>query len=625
MITVENVTKTFGERVLFDSISFTINPRERVGLVGRNGHGKTTLFRMITGEEYPDSGNVIIPRNYTIGYVSQYLHFTRDTVIDEGCLGLPKDRGDERWQVEKILFGLGFERADMVRRPSEFSGGYQVRLNLAKVLVSEPNLLLLDEPTNYLDITSIRWLSRFLTAWNGELMLITHDRGFMDGLITHTLGIHRSRVRKIAGTTNKLYAQIIKEEEIHEKTRINDEKKRKEVEEFITRFRAKARLANLVQSRVKQLEKREKLQQLEQIKTLDFWFTHSAMPGKHILSAEDICFSYDAKPPYLIENFSITIGAHDRICVTGKNGKGKSTLLRLLAGDLRALTGELRTHPHVKPGYYAQTNAARLRDTFTVEEEILSACGDNDRQRARNICGAMIFEGDDALKPVSILSGGEKSRVMLGRIIAEPANLLLLDEPTNHLDMESCDALLAAVDSFEGAVVMVTHNETFLHALATRIIAFQDGKIIVHEGNYASFLEKIGWEDERADNEPTETKRADTEAIVNRKELRRIRSEMLTRRSKALKPLENDIHDTENAIMGADEKLSQQNDMLIAASHTGDGRRIADLSKEIHATKIEIDRLYGELERLTVQFEEESARFEREIDLLGQESRFDTD
>jgi ATP-binding cassette subfamily F protein 3 len=502
MISIENLTKSYGAQTLFDNISMKINPRERVGLVGRNGHGKTTLFRLIIGDEHPDSGTVIIPKHYRIGYVKQQLDFTEDTVLKECMRGLYHEESDHSWKAEKILSGLGFSSTDLERRPEEFSGGYQVRLNLAKVLVSEPNMLLLDEPTNYLDIMSIRWIERFLLGWPGELLLISHDRSFMDKLITHTVGIHRKKTRKIEGDTGKFYTQIARDEEIYEKTRVNDVRKRKDIEQFVTRFRAKARLAGLVQSRVKALEKKEKQEKLENIKDLDFYFNSAPFNGKQIMSVDGISFSYNSKNHNsgkdiinLINNFSLTIGAHDRICVVGRNGKGKTTLLKLLAGTLKPSGGEIISHPNAKAGFFEQTNVDTLADKKTVEEEILSANPNAERQQARNICGALMFEGDDALKKIEVLSGGEKSRVMLGKLLITPVNILLLDEPTNHLDMESGDAMLAAIDNFDGAVVIVTHNEMFLHALAERLIVFQSS-VSIFEGSYQSFLERKGWEDE---------------------------------------------------------------------------------------------------------------------------------
>jgi ATP-binding cassette subfamily F protein 3 len=621
MISISNLKKAYGSQTLFDGVTFKINPRERVGLVGRNGHGKTTLFRLIIGEETPDSGIITTPKHHRIGYVQQTLAFSEDTVLKEGMRGLRKEECDHHWKVEKILAGLGFSQEDMARIPEAFSGGYQVRLNLAKILVSEPDLLLLDEPTNYLDITSIRWIERFLLSWPRELILITHDRGFMDKVVTHTMAIHRKKTRKVAGSTEKLYTQIAQEEEIYEKTRINDERRQKKIEDFIRRFRAKARLANLVQSRVKTLQKQQQLEKLERIETLEFSFRSRPYRGKYVLGAQNISFSYDSKAP-LISDFSITIGARDRLCIIGKNGKGKTTLLKLLAGTLQPDKGEITCSPGVKEGFFEQTNISTLNDVQTVEEEVFHAHGDVDRQMARNICGAMMFEGDTALKKIAVLSGGEKARVMLAKILATPVNLLLLDEPTNHLDMYSCDALMAAIDSFDGAVVMVTHNEMLLDALAHRLVVFQNDGVQIFEGGYQRFLEKGGWEDEK-ELETLKKGRperdADEEALpakLNRKEIRRRRSEIIVERGKVLKPMEERIARIEKAIESREQEFSELSQAMVEASQAQDGQKIAALSQAIHECQPAIDRLFDELEKLTTVFEQQNALFEKRLERL---------
>ena len=549
MISIDNLWKSYGPQVLFEGISFKINPKERVGLVGRNGHGKTTLLRLITGEDEPDAGSILIPKNYRIGYVTQQLGFTQDNVLKEGMKGLSETQKEQHWKVEKVLAGLGFSVHDMERHPSEFSGGFQVRLNLAKVLVSDPDLLLLDEPTNYLDITSIRWIERFLNTWPRELILITHDRTFMDRIVTHTMGIHRRKMRKIEGDTEKFYNQIAQEEEIYEKTRLNDDRKRKEVEEFIARFRAKARLVGLVQSRIKLLGKMERKEKLEKIKTLEFSFRGTPFYAKYAQQANDLSFSYNPEIE-LIKDFNIVIRPGEKVCIIGPNGKGKTTLLRLLAGQLDPNKGEITYNPKTIKGVYEQTNMTTLVDSRTVEDEIFYAGVDLDRQSVRNICGAIMFEGDSALKKVEVLSGGEKSRVMLGKLLVTPVNLLLLDEPTNHLDMETSDALLAALDSFDGAVVMVTHNEMFLHALAERLIIFYHDSIEIFEGGYQRFLDKGGWEDEEIIQPiaKREVRSGPAEGKINKKELRKKRSEIITERSKVLSPIEKRIAKAEAEI-----------------------------------------------------------------------------
>jgi len=612
MIKVINLNKSFGKQVIFDDISFNVNPGEKIGLTGRNGHGKTTLLKIITGEEHADSGEIVIPKSYTIGYVTQHISFKEDTVIAEGCRGLPEDHKDDKWKVEKILSGLGFSSKDMLRNPAEFSGGYQVRLNLTKVLVSEPGMLLLDEPTNYLDIISIRWLESFLRQWKGELILITHDRSFMDSVTTHTIGIHRQKARKIEGSTDKLYDQILKEEEIYEKTRINDEKKRKEVELFVSRFRAKARLAGMVQSRVKALEKQQTLDKLERIKDLEFSFNYKPFNAKMLMAAEDISFSYNDETP-IVKDFSLNVRSDDRICVIGKNGRGKTTLLRLLSGNLAPQSGKVSMHTNTKTGYFAQTNIINLNNNLTVEEEIgNTGC---EKQIARNIAGSMMFEGDDALKKIGVLSGGEKNRVLLGKILATPANLIFLDEPTNHLDMESCDALLAAIDAFPGAVVMVTHNEMFLHSLANRFIVFQSSGIIHYEGSYSGFLEKIGWDEEKNDDTGA-VNDSGKEIQYNKKDIRKLRSDVITRRSKEIKPLEDKIIRIENSISEKEKLLEIKNSEIIDASGSGKSREIETLSKEIHTLQKEIESLFEEYEQLSISLDQRKEYYETEMKKL---------
>ena len=618
MLKVSGLEKTYGRQVIFDNVSFVINPGERVGLVGRNGHGKTTLFRMILGEEHPDAGVISVPNYYTIGHLSQHIHFTEDTVLKEGCLSLPvsEDGIDESYKVETILMGLGFSVDDFNRNPNEFSGGYQVRLNLAKVLVSEPNLLLLDEPTNYLDIVSVRWLTRFLRAWRDEMIIITHDRDFMDSVTTHTMGIHRCKMRKIAGPTQKLYQQILQEEEIHEKTRINDEKKRSEVEEFINRFRAKATKAKAVQSRIKALEKMEKLDKLSDIRTLDFSFKSAPFPGKWLMSATNISFSYNQNDAPLINCLNIAVGKNDRIAIIGKNGKGKTTLLNLLAGELQPQTGTVQHNQNLNIAYFGQTNINRLTPQKTVEMEIMDTHPDCNRGVARKICGIMMFDGDKALKKVSVLSGGEKSRVLLGKLLVSPANLLLLDEPTNHLDMDSIDSLVEAIEAFDGGVIIVTHSELILNNVATRLIVFDNGKVELFEGTYQEFLDLVGWESER---EAEGSGSRQNKNINNKKELRRLRAQLTEDRSKTLGPLQTKIAEREKTIMLLEKDVENDSHVLVEASEKGDGEAIAKLSISIHTLNNRIEILFKELESLTAEYDTKSKEFEQRMSELMQE------
>ncbi len=618
MIQFNRVTKSFGAQHLFDDLSFSLNRRERVGLIGRNGHGKTTVFRMVLGELTPDSGEIVIPKRYRIGHLDQHIRFTQPTLLEEAALGLPPGHRDESWRAEQILFGLGFGEEDMTRAPELFSGGFQVRLNLAKVLVSEPDLLLLDEPTNYLDIVSIRWLERFLNDWKSELVLITHDRSFMDSVVTHTVALHRRRAKKIAGGTAKMYAQILQEEEIYEKTRINEGRKRKDIERFVERFRAKNTMATRVQSRIKYLAKHEQLEKLEHLQTLDFSFRAEPFPGKVIMKVDHVSFGY-GDAPALISDLRFEIHDRDRICVIGPNGRGKSTLLRLLAGQLQPRAGEITRHPRTVAGYFAQTNVATLDERMTVAEEIQSASRTCLPQTARDIAGAMMFEGDNALKKIAVLSGGERSRVTLGKLIVTPSNLLLLDEPTNHLDMDSCDSLLAAIDAFDGAAVIVTHNELFLHSLATHFIVFDRGRVRVFDGSYQDFLERVGWEmDEQlapsAKLAPTPAAAAPApvrpSAPVDRKANRQARAKLVQERSRALAPLERRVAELEARIESLERERDHSFRLLSEASARGDAATIAELSKKSREITPRIDAAYAELETASRDLERETKAFD---------------
>ena len=495
MIQVSKLTKCFGERILFEDVTFNLIAGEKLGLVGRNGSGKSTLFKLLLGDDHPDEGTISSPKGYRIGHLAQHLTFTEPTVLKEACLGLPEHERDEEYRGEIILNGLGFSEEDIHRSPSEFSGGFQIRINLAKLLLSEPNLLLLDEPTNYLDIISMRWLTEFLREWRGEMILISHDRLFMDSVTTHTMFIHRGSIRKVKGSTTKLYEQVAQDEQNYEKSRIAEEKKRKELEEFIARFRAQAAKAALVQSKIKMLEKLGQKEELDSIYELDFRFNPAAFPGKQMGDVRELSFSYP-NGPKLIEDLSLNINKGDRIAVIGKNGRGKSTFLKLLASELQPESGSVTLSQNVKIGYFGQTNISRLDPKLTVEDEIYSVNQRMPRTQVRAICGTMMFSGDDALKKISVLSGGEKSRVLLGKILAEPTNLLLLDEPTNHLDMESIQALIESLKGYDGAVVIVTHSELILRELANRLVVFQFGKPYLFDYDYQYFLEKEGWGEE---------------------------------------------------------------------------------------------------------------------------------
>jgi ATP-binding cassette subfamily F protein 3 len=499
MLKLSNISISFSGKNVFDDISFLLNDNEKLGLIGRNGCGKTTLLKIIAGKLSNYGGAVVTSKNYRVGYLEQHLNFIGNTIVDEVCLSLPECQRDNFWEAEKILANIGFSQSDLQKPPREFSGGWQIKLNLAKLLASEADLLLLDEPTNYLDIISIRWLRQFLREWKKSFILITHDRSFMDSVITHTLIIHRGESKKVTGNTQDMLEQIQKDEETYEKTRINEDKKRKQLELFVGRFRYKSTLASRVQSVVKKLEKQEKKEELSKIKSLDFEFNYKhTITNKPFFQIKNLTFGYE-KDNILIRNFSLDIKVGDRICVIGKNGKGKSTLLKLLTGELKPNSGNIEINEKVSCGYFGQTNVDRLNSENTIEEELWELDKTFPRSKILAAAGNMMFGGEDSKKKIKYLSGGERSRVLLGKIILQPANVLLLDEPTNHLDMEGCISLMEAIESFRGSVITVTHNEDFLNNIATRLVVFDNSQVFLFDGGYQDFLKKIGWKEASAE------------------------------------------------------------------------------------------------------------------------------
>ena len=496
MIKVKDLSVSFSGTSIFEDVNFIINGREKIGLIGRNGSGKSTFLKALLNQLEPDFGEIQIPKGYKIGHLAQHIKFTHKSAVDEVCSVLPEEREYEGWKGEEILRGLGFSDEDFLKDPHEFSGGYQVKINLAKLLLDEPNMLLLDEPTNYLDIHSVRWLKKFLQEWSGELILITHDRDFMDSIINQTLLIHRGNFRKVPGNTQGLKEKIALEEEIYEKTRINEEKKQEKTREWINRFGAKASMASRAQSKLKMLEKQGQKEKLMDVATLDFEFKQIPYNSKDsMVQVSNLTFGYEGHET-LIRKLSFRITPEDKICVIGKNGKGKSTLLKLVTGDLEPIDGSVNRNNKTEIGYFGQMNIDRLDPNLSIYEEMHKSAPHLDQTTVRKVAGNMMFSGTLSNKKIEVLSGGEKSRVMLGKILLKPSNLLLLDEPTNHLDLESCDSLLDAIKNFDGAVLMVTHSEYFLKEIANKLIVFDDDKTFTFEGGYEDFLKKIGWSDE---------------------------------------------------------------------------------------------------------------------------------
>lgn len=611
MIELINISKSYPTSQLYSELNLRLNAGDKVGLVGRNGTGKSTLFKLILGEEHQDSGDIATPKGYKIGALKQYFDFTEKTLLEETALALSEEDKYDIYKAEKILFGLGFTEADLDKAPKSFSGGYQIRINLAKLLLTEPNMLLLDEPTNYLDILSIRWLKAFLKSFKGEVILITHDREFMDSVCTHTLGIVRKTAFMIQGSTRKFYEQLAANEEHYEKQKIAQDKKIKELEEFIAKNKARAATATLAQSKVKILEKMEIMDDLQYDSNLNFDFNYKDTSAKFLLEVKDLSFGY-TPDNVLFKNITFALSKGETIGIIGKNGKGKSTLLNVIAGELKQLTGSVDFHSSTVFGHFGQTNINHLNQNNTIMDEIYSVNNKLGEAVIRNICGIMMFSGDNAKKKISLLSGGEKSRVMLGKIIAQDVNLLFLDEPTNHLDIDSIDALTTAIKAFEGSCVIVTHSEDLLRAVCDRLIVFTNDGADYFNGTYDEFLEKIGWEED----ESVEKKKVE-KPKVNKKEIKKLRAAVVSEKSKATAPLKKEIQAFEEEILKLEALLDETQNELSRLTSKGDNHAITEVSKNVAKYEKQIEEKYEALAPKQTQLDALNAEFEKKLEELS--------
>ena len=506
MISVEHLSIEYSSRPILDDITFLINPRDRVALVGKNGAGKTTLLRLLAGVETPSSGRISKMGDLTIGYLPQVMMHVDGKTLREDVMGVfcQSDRSDESdgsdgsdglnesemarhiAEMDRTIIGLGFERKDFDRPCSEFSGGWRMRIELAKILLQHPDLLLLDEPTNHLDIESIQWLEDFLKTNGSALVLVSHDRAFLDNVTTRTIEITLGRIYDY----NAPYSQfkILRQERHEQQVRayLNQQKMIQETEEFIERFRYKATKAVQVQSRIKQLEKLERLEvDMEDNSRLSLRFPPAPRSGDYPIIVEDL--RKDFGEHMVFKDATFTIRRGEKVAFVGKNGEGKTTLVRCIMGQLDYM-GMLKIGHNVKIGYFAQNQAALLDGELTVFQTIDNVAVGDIRTQIRNILGAFMFGGEASEKKVKVLSGGERSRLAMIRLLLEPCNLLILDEPTNHLDMQSKDVLKAALKEFNGTVICVSHDRDFLDGLVEKVYEFGGGKVKEHLGGIYDFL-----------------------------------------------------------------------------------------------------------------------------------------
>ena len=533
MISLDNLTVSYGGWTLFDNISFLINPKDRIGLVGRNGAGKTTLLRIITGEQQPTSGHVTLNGECTIGYLPQTMRVADTTTLAEETakafdevlrleaeiasltreiaertdyesagyeqllhrLNDAQDHyhilgGDTREaDIEKTLLGLGFKRTDFGRATSEFSGGWRMRIELAKLLLRRPSIFLLDEPTNHLDIESIQWLEEYLKNYNGAVLLISHDRAFLDNVTNRTVELSLGKVTDYKVSYSK-YVVLRAERRAQQMAAYeNQQRMIEKTEEFIEKFRYKPTKSNQVQSRIKQLERLERLEiEEEDLSTLNIKFPPAPRAGQIVAEINEAGMSFGTKHVFSGANFIIEKG--DKIALVGRNGEGKTTLARMLIGQLTPTEGSVRLGANVNIGYYAQNQDDLMDGEFTVYDTLDRVAVGDIRTRLRDILGAFLFRGEDIDKKVKVLSGGERARLAMARMMLEPRNLLILDEPTNHMDMRSKDILKSAIMKYDGTVVVVSHDREFLDGMVQKVYEFRDGGVKEYLGGIYYFLEK---------------------------------------------------------------------------------------------------------------------------------------
>ena len=640
MLSIEHLTMEFSSRPVLEDISFLVNRKEKIALVGKNGAGKTTLLRLIAGEQLPTSGVIAREKGITIGYLPQVMSLQDDTTViaearkafreaDEAhrrleslnqALATRTDYDSAEYrrlleehdncqlatanyqlntiegEIERTLLGLGFLRSDFSRPCAEFSGGWRMRIELAKILLRKPDLLLLDEPTNHLDIESIQWLEQFLCNSQSAVLLVSHDRAFIDNVTTRTIEISLGRIYDY--NVNYSHFIILRKERHEQQVRayLNQQKMIKETEEFIERFRYKATKAVQVQSRIKQLERLERLEvDLEDTSRLRLHFPPAPRSGDFPVIAQDVMKQFGEHIVFQDVNFTIRRG--EKVAFVGRNGEGKTTLVRCIMQQLDYF-GNLRIGHNVKIGYFAQNQAALLDEELTVFETIDHVAVGDIRLKIRYILGAFMFGGEASDKKVKVLSGGERSRLAMIRLLLEPVNLLILDEPTNHLDMQSKDILKDALLAFDGTLIVVSHDRYFLDGLVSKVYEFGSGKVTEHLGGIYDFLRRknLSSLQELERKTPVAASPADNnqpETVTHAK----LDFEEQKRQQREQHKLEKQISSTEEAIAS----LETEQQSLEQKLASPDGSDMTQLLQRYNHIKHELEQKLYEWELLSEQ------------------------
>ena len=655
---VQDLHIEFGPRVLFDSLSFVVDRGERIAFAGQNGAGKSTLMKCIVGVMQPDHGKVLLPRHTHVGYLPQDgIHISGKPLLDEvlGSVGniveiqqavdelsaelqsldsateayretleeighlelllQDRDAASLRPRTESILRGLGFCAEDFTRDCGEFSGGWQMRIALAKLLLQEPEVLLLDEPTNHLDIQSQRWLEQSLRTYRGAICIISHDIALLDSLVTRTIAFHHGRAEEYSGNFSFYLKESKARKEILLRQAKAQQREIAKTQAFIDRFRAKATKASQAQSRIKQLEKIEIIEVEDDDAVMSFRFPPPPPGGNTVVKLEKACKAYG--PICLLKDYDFTMDKGDRIAIVGVNGSGKSTFTRLISGTEAPDSGKFSFGHHTEVAFFSQTHADILDNEQTVLECVEAAASRETRPLVRNLLGCFLFRGDDVFKKIGVLSGGERSRVALVCMLLKPANFLIMDEPTNHLDFQSQDVLQRALAEYPGSYCIVSHNRQFLDPIVNKVLEFRNGYAPrLFYGNVSQYIETVEAEEKRIKMASAPVAAASVAAPANKKDARRARAQEREKRSRILKPLQQKLSQIEDEIAAKDCRREEISAELEKPENMSDNQILMTLTQEYQQLERETEALYSQWEDISVEIEQAEAALNEEFGAL---------
>lgn len=651
MININGLSIHFTGDFLFEDVSFVIADNDRIGLTGKNGAGKSTLLKILAGQQEPQSGTIIITEHHQIGYLPQELiPDSSKTIWEETLLAFEnviriekeieniqleisqrEDYTSEEYtkllnklaekeerlvllgatnreaEVEKVLLGLGFQSNDFHRKMTEFSSGWQMRVELAKILLQHPEVMLLDEPTNHLDIESIQWLESYIQNYQGAIVLVSHDRTFLDTVTKRTIEISNGKIYDYKCSYSEYVERRLERLEQQSAEYSNQQRQIAQMNRFVERFRYKATKAKQAQSRLKMIEKIDVVE-LDEIDTssIHFKFQDAPHSGKVVVEAKELTKKFDSKT--ILNNIDFSLARGEKVAFVGKNGEGKTTFSRLIVGDLDASSGVIKTGHQVSIGYFAQNQAQLLDPEKTVFETIDHVAVGDIRTKIRGILGSFLFQGDDIDKKVKVLSGGEKTRLALAKLLLTPVNLLLLDEPTNHLDMDSKDVLKTALLQYNGSLVIVSHDRDFLHGLTTKVFEFKNNKIKEHIGDVFDFLEDRKIEELDELNKSNNQKQSvETQEEVSDSKLA---WEQQKEYDRNLRRIENQIEKTEAEIFSLEEKISEMEELMSNSSQNSNSD-MSEVYTNYENVKTQIELHTQKWETLLLELEEMKAKSNR--------------